>query len=327
MPRPRRFLFNKTLVFVTTSVEEGLLLNPNPLINAIVESALARAQALHPVKICDFLIEPTHGHIMLMVEDPEHVKGFMERFKTESAHAINRLLGRKKRTVWCAGYDSPIVLTPEDAVRKIVYTLTNPVKDGLEETVMRYPGLSSLRMEKKGSSKRCVRLRRWMIPRIQQKTMPVAECRRLTARLLKQSKESHTLTVDRDAWLKCFGIVEPLEVKAWKEKVTSSINEEEEHYRLERARDKKKVIGRERLLNRFVDPSYIPDRKGRRSWVICSDIEYRKRFIRFLKDLIESAREVYCRWKEGDTFLSYPSGLYPPSFPRNSELLLSAALI
>ena len=163
-----------------------------------------------------------------------------------------------------------------------------------------------------------------MIPQIRRATMPLEECRRITARLIKKSKESHTLTIERDAWMDCFDIVDPSERKEWREKIARRISEEEQRYRTERAKEKRNVIGAERLQNRFIAPSYVPDRKGRRMWVICSDIERRKEFIEFLKDLIHSGREVYRRWKQGDVSLPYPSGLYPPSFPKNSELLLSA---
>ena len=45
--------------------------------------------------------------------------GFMERFKCETAHAVNRLLGRRQVTVWCKGYDSPVILTLDDLVEKL----------------------------------------------------------------------------------------------------------------------------------------------------------------------------------------------------------------
>jgi hypothetical protein len=43
----------------------------------------------------------------------------MERFKTESAHAVNNLLGREKRTVWCKSYDEPVILDKAMAIDKL----------------------------------------------------------------------------------------------------------------------------------------------------------------------------------------------------------------
>ena len=96
--------------------------------------------------ISHFLVEGTHMHLIAVVQNPDDIKGFMERFKTESAHCINRLLGRKKRTVWCEGYDSPLLLTADDVVNTITYIYTNPAKDNLETSIDNYPGLSSWSM-------------------------------------------------------------------------------------------------------------------------------------------------------------------------------------
>ncbi len=43
----------------------------------------------------------------------------MERFKCETGHAVNRLLGRRQVTVWCQGYDSPAILALDDLVEKM----------------------------------------------------------------------------------------------------------------------------------------------------------------------------------------------------------------
>jgi REP element-mobilizing transposase RayT len=82
------------VLFCTFSLEEGLLLLANPLCKAIVKSCLARAQVLHPVRICHFIVQATHVHIVLVVMNPDDVHAFIRCFKTESAHMINRILGR-----------------------------------------------------------------------------------------------------------------------------------------------------------------------------------------------------------------------------------------
>ncbi len=135
MSHIRKVVPHNAVYFVTTSVEEGLMLTPNPLINLIITSCMARANILHPVKICHFIVQATHIHFILVVHNPDDLKGFMERFKTESAHAMNRLLGRKKRTFWCEGYDSPVILDPLKVVEKIAYIYSNPSRDGLLDTI------------------------------------------------------------------------------------------------------------------------------------------------------------------------------------------------
>ena len=122
MPSNPKYTQNNTVVLITTSVEEGLIFPQNPLIKVLLLAALLRAQTLHPGCIpCHFLISTTHIHILVYVLNPDDVKGFMERFKTESSHYINRLLGRQKRTIWCASYDSPALLQESDARNWIAY--------------------------------------------------------------------------------------------------------------------------------------------------------------------------------------------------------------
>ncbi len=81
--------------------------------------------------------------MVFVVINPEHVPEFLRNVKAESAHMLNNLLGRNRRTVWCEGYDSPIVLTPLHALVFISYLYANPAKDDLEISIHRYPGLSS----------------------------------------------------------------------------------------------------------------------------------------------------------------------------------------
>ena len=83
MPRLPKIFFNGSLHFVTTSVEDGLMLPPNPLINEILKKCIAQAQNLHPVDISHFNALTTHAHFFMRVIDPQDAADFMERFKTE----------------------------------------------------------------------------------------------------------------------------------------------------------------------------------------------------------------------------------------------------
>ena len=65
-----------SVLFCTFSLEEGLLLLSNPLCRIIIESCLARAQTLCPVKICHIVTEATHVHMILVVDNPDDVPGF-----------------------------------------------------------------------------------------------------------------------------------------------------------------------------------------------------------------------------------------------------------
>ena len=90
----------------------------------------------------------------------------------------------------------------------------------------------------------------------------------------------------------------------------------EERAERKRVQEKKRVLGRERLLAQVFDTSYRPSRKGRRVWCLSEKRRVRVEFIRFFKALMQKARAVRERWRLGDVTVPYPAGLYPPSMPK-----------
>jgi REP element-mobilizing transposase RayT len=325
MPRPRKLIWNDTVLFITTSVEEGLPFAPNPVIKTIIHSALARAQTLHPVRICHLLIQANHLHMIVAVTNPDDVKGFMERFKTESAHAINRLLGKQKHTIWCEGYDSPVLLTQTDVENKIAYLYINPVKDGLVETAKDFPGISTLETLKHGTIKYpCPRIRRWQVPVLPSPSLSLKAWNSINNSLIRNSKDFQQLTITPNAWMECFEITDPTEQKNINLRLLSRISEQEHDYAKKRLEEKTAVLGRDKLILRSIDTHYISSREGKRMWCICHDKSLRVNFINAVKELIKEAKQVYKRWKTGDRYAVYPFGLYAPALPKTVNLYTPA---
>ena len=320
MPSPPKFHLHRSVLFVTLSIEEGLFLLPNPLCQAMVKSCLARAQALHPATICHFIVESTHVHLIMVVDNPDDVPGFLGRFKTESAHMINRLLGRPKRTVWCDGYDSPVVLTPLRTLIAIAYLYANPAQDGLAESIKEYPGLSSWKMFRRGiHTRKWKHLRRPVFQHLPRDAQNFRGYSREASRVLKSSKSSHTFCLKPNAWMEVFGITDPDEQREINERLVTRIELLEKRARI--TRRGRTPMGRERLLNQRLDKYYQPERTGQRSWCLSEDRALCREFIADMKARMELAAEVYQRWKMGDFSDPYPLGLYPPSMPKLAEPL------
>lgn len=294
---------------------------PNALINDILVGCLAKAQALHPLEICDIVIESTHLHMIAVVDDPNDVKGFMERFKTESAHAVNRLLGRTKRTVWCEGYDSPALLTPEDVVHKIAYTYENPSKDGLEDRIEKYPGVSGFRFRGKDAGV----MEAPLFARDDLTKLPAGELterdyRRL-ARRLGFGKKRIRLKLTPNSWMRCFGISELRNVSEYNERILAEIRSREEKHRAARKQAETGVLGWRRLVTTPIGREYLPERSGKRMWCICADKGIRREFIKWAKELVSQAKAVLECWRRGDRGVPYPPGLYPPCMPKIAEIV------
>ncbi len=319
MPRPRKIICNKSVLFVTTSLEQGLLLPPNPLINLILEHCLARAQTLHPVKVSHHLFEPSHGHLILVVDNPNDVPGFMERFKTESAHAINKLLGRTKRTIWCEGYDSPVLLTPSIVKSKIVYIYSNPAKDSLERSIDKYPGVSSWSAFKDPKNRETIhpKIRRPMVPCLSKN--PDMDPAKKAKQLQRRTKSTQIFKTEPDAWMDCFGIHDEKERVEHNQDILTQLKELETALDDERKKNGQRVIGKEKLVESPMCLEYTSKRSGRRSKFLSDDNDIRRAFRDDISARETEARYVLEKWKLGDFSHPFPLGLFPPSMPKICE--------
>jgi len=304
------------------SLEEGVLLLPNELCTSVLRSCLGAASQLYPVRMGHFIVEGTHVHMVFVVVNPEHVPEFLRHFKCESAHILNRLLGRKKRTVWCEGYDSPIVLTPARALAYIAYLYSNPAKDNLESSIDTYPGFSSWKMFCNGThTKVWKRLRRSQIRPLSRDSHNARGYDKEAERLLSESTEEVSFTLEPNAWLEAFGITTPEEQARWNERVVKRVRHIEARWEKRREQLGRRVMGAQRLKTQVFNLTYRPQRSGRRMWCLSEKRSVRRNFIVFFKDLMRQARSVYARWKQGDFSVPYPPGLHAPSMPRLANVV------
>lgn len=317
MSRVMKYHPNGSVLFVSSSIEEGLLFLCNPLCLGILRSCLTVALCLYPVELCHFIVQPTHIHMIFVVKNPEDVPRFLRFFKCETAHMFNRLLGRKKRTVWCEGYDSPIVLTPLRALVAIAYLYANPAKDNLTESIDEYEGFSSWGMFSANSylevHKRIRRTQCKYLPKWKQNPKGYQE---EADRILSETDDTYTITLNPNAWLDAFGIKDKAEQERWNARIIQRIRALEE--RAKRVREQKghRVIGADRLRRASFDLSYRPHRSGKRMWCLSEKRSIRQEHIAFFKELMYAAREVARRWILGDFSVPYPPGLHAPCMPR-----------
>jgi hypothetical protein len=318
-----------SVVFVTFRVEEGLLLLSNPLCQTIIKSCLAASLDVHPqIKISHAIAEGTHLHLIVVVVNPDDLPGFIKCFKTESAHAFNKVLGRPKRTVWCEGYDSPVILTPLRAGIALAYLYANPAKDNLSPSIEEYPGFSTWKMyQTKMHMKSWRRIRRYQYRALAPDSHNLRGYTKEAQRLLEGSKEEYPFTIHPNAWLEAFGITDPDLQEECNRRLEKRVRVLEARAARLREREKRRVYGRERLLAQQIDRHYrIKNYRGRRMWCLTEAHRVRIAFITFFKALMEKAREVQRRWRVGDYSLAYPLGLYPPCKPKLQEPLALVTL-
>lgn len=314
MPRPPRILVPHTVVMLTSRIQQGIPFVHTPLMEMIIWSALSLAQTLYPVKIIAFVVMGNHVHLIALVEDPTMVESFMERFKSETAHAINRLLGRRQVSVWCAGYDSPAILTIEDLIEKVAYVYANPVSANLSVSVDDYRGVSSWTMFKSGNTtKETKRVRRNVLAQLPANSLSDEQQRQEVLSVSKRSAEILQFTLYPDAWTVTFS--DELTESEFNKGVINRIQEIENEMRDNRVLEGVEIPAPTRRDTQIINTTYLPKTFRRRMWCICQDLPRKMRFIRFVKKLRAEGRTVWLKWMKGDFSVPFPAGLFPPNHP------------
>jgi REP element-mobilizing transposase RayT len=300
MPNPLKYFEHGKVHLITTSTEEGLPFSEESLYKPLCESIMARAQHLYPVHICGYTFMANHFHMLLVPIDPEDTSKFVGYVKQELSHAVNRLEQRNKKTIWCDGYDSPLLLGYEDVVRYFEYLYTQAQCAHQADTIEEYRGATSWHLFMSGIEEiECPRRRR---------VAPLVD---------DNSEGTHSLKITPYVWLKRYTGGDVSEAE-FKKRVIERVRAKEAEARKEREDNQIPLFDKtepERAT------SYIRKARGRRSYVISSDVPARIRFLLFIREQKERCREVYRLWKQGVTGVAWPSGFYLPCMVRSANLL------
>jgi REP element-mobilizing transposase RayT len=295
------------------------MLPPNPLVKELLLKSLAQAQTHFPLVVSHFIFEATHAHMFIFLENPDDLKGFMERFKCESSHAINRLLGRKKRTIWCEGYDSPVILDIETAIDKIAYLYENPAKDNLVDSIDCFPGLSSWNHFLHGKTTfQTALISRDSFRPIDTHNMRESDYRAEVRRLLKKKKRVN-FALDPNAWMTAFGVKDEREKCQINTRIMHMVKERELAHAERRRVTNQRTVGPHRLCATPIGTPYTPERTGKKMLCLASAREIRSGFIEFVKDLVGKGKAVLEFWRRGERHVPYPVGLYPPALPKHAN--------
>lgn len=246
----RKFFTHNSVVFVTSSVREGLPLIPTYVFNSILIGILAKANSLYSgVRICHFVFMANHFHMILVVKKQEDAPAFIGYVKQEISHTINRFLNRSGISIWSDGYDSPLLLTFDKVIHYIVYMYLNPTKANLENSIEEFPGLSSWSMFLSGQhSKICKHIRRSNVPCILGSqfgdgALGINEQKRLLEVLQELSDEDIELVIEPFAWVECFEELRDANIDKMKATIIKQLRDLEQQKRDERNANKTTLIG------------------------------------------------------------------------------------
>lgn len=144
MTAPREILPGRYYKITRRCTQRQFLLRPDEETNNAFLYCLAEASVRFEISVLASSVQSNHHHTD--VYDPHGcIIEFMEHLHKMLAKCMNALRGRNEN-FWSTDDASLVHLVdPIDVVEAVVYTLSNPVKDGLVDTVAHWPGLNTLK--------------------------------------------------------------------------------------------------------------------------------------------------------------------------------------
>jgi putative transposase len=141
---PRRVLPGKTYLLTRRCMGRHFFLRPSPLTNQLVRYCLATAAEKTGVLIHAICFMSNHWHGV--VSDPfGRIPEFLEHFHRLLARSMNVALGRREN-FWSSEKPSMVLLvSDEDVLEKMAYTIANPTMAGLVFSPSDWPGVISAR--------------------------------------------------------------------------------------------------------------------------------------------------------------------------------------
>ena len=143
MSVPRQVLPGQTYMITRRCTQRQFLMRPDRETNNAFIYCLADAASRFGIQVLFTIAMSNHHHTGIYDPDGNY-PAFLEHFHKLFAKCQNALRGRWEN-FWSSEQTSVVRLVDSrDALEKMIYALTNPVKDGLVEKAHHWPGVSSL---------------------------------------------------------------------------------------------------------------------------------------------------------------------------------------
>jgi REP element-mobilizing transposase RayT len=139
---PRQVVQGTSYLVSRRCTQREFLLKPSVLTNLIFKFVLAVAAARYRVLIHAVCVMSNHVHIVLT--DPyANLPDFSHLLDGVLAKALNALYGRWESFWAPSSYSAVALVSPEDIIEKVAYTLANPASAGLVHHGSQWPGVWS----------------------------------------------------------------------------------------------------------------------------------------------------------------------------------------
>jgi putative transposase len=238
MSTPRQVLPGQTYMLTRRCTQRQFLMRPDRETNNAFIYCLAEAAARFRIEVL-FTIAMSNHHHTGIYDRHGNYPAFIEHFHKLFAKCQNALRGRWEN-FWSSEQTSVVRLVdPNDVVEKMLYALTNPVKDGMVEQSHHWPGVNSLGSLLHGTTFTATRPKHFFR---EEGSMPAS----VTLRFARVGGFDHLSDEEFAAW------------------VLERIRQREETAKAERKRSGGSIVGRKAILKqRWSDrPSNDEARRG-----------------------------------------------------------------
>jgi putative transposase len=192
MSAPRRVLLGCFYLITRRCTQRLFLLRPDEATNNAFLYCLIEAALRYGIDLMMMCAMSNHYHSVIYDRDGRYPE-FLEHFHKLLARSQNCLRGRWEN-MWASEQTSVVQLVTRDAViEKMVYTITNPVKDDLVERVHHWPGVNGFAALKLGTGLRATRPNHFFrvagsMPKTVELHLTVPECLGPTDQLIDEVK-------------------------------------------------------------------------------------------------------------------------------------------
>jgi REP element-mobilizing transposase RayT len=312
MPARRKLFQTGTVLELCTRIHSGLPLTAHPSAQTLIKGLLARAQELNPVTISHVIFMSNHFHMIVVVEKPEDICGFMEYVKGQSSRVLGTLFGLTGQC-WAERYDSPRILDSQKLMERLVYLYTNPQRANLVDTIDHYPNLSTWDLLKTGTLVSKAGVVKHSIKCL---STLVANAKRYFAKYprLPDFRPNVELVLDTAAAFRVLGIEDDEEVRECFSAVIAKVRAQEKELINHRKESGIAVIGKAALIDASPLKDHKPKKCQPRMLCLASCSKTRASFIQWYKSLDAACREVYELWCQGIK-AAFPTIGFPPRDP------------
>jgi REP element-mobilizing transposase RayT len=312
MPARRKLIQTGAVLELCTRIYSGLPLTAHPSAQTLIKGLLARAQEENPITISHLVFMSNHFHMIVVVEKPEDVCGFMEYFKGQSSRVLGILFGLTGQC-WAERYDSPRILDSQKLIERLVYLYTNPQQANLVDTIDHYPNLSTWELLKAGTLQSSTSVVKHSIKHL---TTLVKNAGKTFSKYprLADFKANADLVIDTAAAFRALSVESDEGVKDCFSEVISRVRTQERELINQRKEAGIGVVGKTALIEASPLKAHRPKKSQPRMLCLATCAKARAGYIQWYNAMDIACREVYELWCEGIK-AAFPAIGFPPRDP------------